>query len=113
MLDGIRANWRPHIKLAISAVAFSRLFEFVACEAAPARADPVDTGRHLVRVRAQTQPYPAHGFLGTHPFTNANAAPFEVDRSPLNWALNQHAWIRAASGLGDGGSATSQDSLSK
>jgi uracil-DNA glycosylase len=48
----------------------------------------VDTSRHVVIESAHPSPLSAHnGFLGSRPFSRANAALVEAGREPVDWRL--------------------------
>ncbi len=48
----------------------------------------IDTSRHVVIESAHPSPLSAHrGFLGSRPFSRANAALVEAGRDPIDWAL--------------------------
>lgn len=52
----------------------------------------VDTSRHLVIKSAHPSPLSAHnGFLGSRPFSRANAFLEEKGRGPIDWALPEKA----------------------
>lgn len=51
----------------------------------------VDRSRHLVIRSAHPSPLSAHnGFLGSRPFSQANAFLIEKGREPVDWALPEH-----------------------
>jgi uracil-DNA glycosylase len=48
----------------------------------------IDTSRHVVIESAHPSPLSAHnGFLGSRPFSKANAALIEAGREPVDWCL--------------------------
>ncbi len=48
----------------------------------------VDTSRHVIIESAHPSPLSAHrGFLGSRPFSRANAALAEAGRAPIDWSL--------------------------
>ena len=48
----------------------------------------IDTSRHVVIESAHPSPLSAHnGFLGSRPFSKANAALVEAGREPIDWCL--------------------------
>ena len=48
----------------------------------------IDTGRHTIIESAHPSPLSAHnGFLGSRPFSQANAALIAVGREPVDWNL--------------------------
>jgi uracil-DNA glycosylase len=48
----------------------------------------IDTSRHVIIESAHPSPLSAHnGFLGSHPFSRANAALTAADRTPIDWHL--------------------------
>ena len=49
----------------------------------------VDMTRHVVIESAHPSPLSAHnGFLGSRPFSRANAALAEAGRDPVDWSLS-------------------------
>lgn len=52
------------------------------------KADLVDTSRHVIIESPHPSPLSANrGFLGSRPFSRANAALIEAGREPVDWAL--------------------------
>jgi uracil-DNA glycosylase len=49
----------------------------------------VDEARHIVLVAAHPSGYSAKGFLGTRPFSTANARLEAVGQPPIDWSLTQ------------------------
>jgi uracil-DNA glycosylase len=48
----------------------------------------IDTSRHVVIESAHPSPLSAHnGFLGSRPFSKANAALIDAGREPIDWCL--------------------------